>query len=287
MRTQEAAPAKINLALDILRRREDGYHDLRMVMQSVSLCDTVTVEEGGSGFTLQADGFVLPNGKKSMEQQAAEVFFDAIGRPMPPLTVSLEKRTPAYAGLGGGSADVAALLRCLRRLYAPELSMETLERIGLTVGSDVPFCVSGGTALAEGRGERLTALTALPPCWFVLCKPDFGISTPTLFARADSAPPKHRPDIAGMTAALRGGDLAGTAARLGNVFEEYLPPEYDEVFRIKAQLLAHGAMNAAMSGSGPTVFAVFRKEAAAQAAAAALKQHYAQTYVVRPVERMT
>lgn len=202
------------------------------------------------------------------------------------MTVNLEKVTPAYAGLGGGSADVAALLRCLRRMYAPELPAETLRAIGLTVGSDMPFCVSGGTALAEGRGERLTELPGLPPCWIVLCKPDFGIPTPILFALADSAPPQRRPDIDGMAAALKAGDLTGVAARLRNVFEEYLPAEYGEVFRVKDRLRALGAMNAAMSGSGPTVFGIFREETAAQQAAEALKQDYAQTYLARPVEKM-
>lgn len=174
--------------------------------------------------------------------------------PCPPLTVHLEKTTPAYAGLGGGSADVAALLRCLRRQYAPEMPVEQLRAIGLTVGSDMPFCVSGGTALAEGRGERLTALPALPDCWIVLCKPEFGIPTPALFTLADAGTPKNRPDIDGMIRALSAGDLGGVAARLCNVFEEFLPEEYHEVFHIKNRLLELGALNAAMSGSGPTVF---------------------------------
>ena len=279
----EQAPAKINLALDILGRRQDGYHELRMVMQTVSLCDTVTVEEGGSGFTLLADGFALPAGKKPLEQQAAEAFFDAVGQPMPPLTVRLKKVTPAYAGLGGGSADVAALLRCLRRRYAPEMPVEQLRTIGLTVGSDMPFCVSGGTALAEGRGERLTALPGLPDCWILLCKPDFGIPTPALFARADGRTPRHRPDIDGMAQALERGNLEGVASRLCNVFEELLPKEYHEVFRVKERILELGALNAAMSGSGPAVFGIFREEAAARAAADTLKRHYFQTYLAKPV----
>ena len=286
MNMREQAPAKINLALDILGPRPDGYHELRMVMQSVSLCDTVTVTEGCTGFRLISDGFTLPEGKKSLEQQAAEAFFDAISQPMPPLTVHLEKVTPAYAGLGGGSADVAALLRCLRRRYAPEMPVERLRAIGLTVGSDMPFCVSGGTALAEGRGERLTALPALPDCYIVLCKPDFGIPTPSLFARADSAPPRKRPDIPGMMQALADGDLAGVAERLCNVFEELLPEEFHEVFRIKERLLELGALNAAMSGSGPAVFGIFREESAAKNAAAALKQRYRQTYLANPVGKL-
>ena len=283
MSMAEQAPAKINLALDILGRRQDGYHELRMVMQTVSLCDTVTVEEGGSGFALLADGFALPAGKKPLEQQAAEAFFDAVGQPIPPLTVRLKKVTPAYAGLGGGSADVAALLRCLRRRYAPEMPVEQLRTIGLTVGSDMPFCVSGGTALAEGRGERLTALPGLPDCWILLCKPDFGIPTPALFARADGRTPRHRPDIDGMAQALERGNLEGVASRLCNVFEELLPKEYHEVFRVKERILELGALNAAMSGSGPAAFGIFREEAAARTAADTLKRHYFQTYLAKPV----
>lgn len=279
------APAKVNLALDILGRRGDGYHEMRMVMQTVSLCDTVTVEETAAGFSLRTDGDFIPAGKKTLEQQAAEGFFQAAGLPMPGLAVMLEKRTPAYAGMGGGSADVAALLRLLRDRYRPDMEDGALERIGLAVGSDMPFCIRGGTALAEGRGEVLTDLPPLPPCAFVLCKPDFGIPTPTLFARVDGAELTVRPDISGMAEALTAGDLAGVAARLGNVFEEILPPEYGEVFRIKNRLRELGALNAAMSGSGPTVFGIFRRREEAERAAAVLKAAYAQTYVAEPVKK--
>lgn len=281
------ALAKVNLALDILGRRGDGYHEMRMVMQTVSLCDTVTVEETAAGFSLRTDGDFIPAGKKTLEQQAAEGFFQAAGLPMPGLAVMLEKRTPAYAGMGGGSADVAALLRLLRDRYRPDMEDGALERIGLAVGSDMPFCIRGGTALAEGRGEVLTDLPPLPPCAFVLCKPDFGIPTPTLFARVDGAELTVRPDISGMAEALTAGDLAGVAARLGNVFEEILPPEYGEVFRIKNRLRELGALNAAMSGSGPTVFGIFRRREEAERAAAALKTAYAQTYVAEPVKKFT
>lgn len=284
-RMTQQAPAKVNLALDILGRRPDGYHDMRMVMQTVSLCDAVTVEEAEQGFALHTDGDFIPAGKKTLEQQAAEAFFAAIGRSMPGMSVTLEKRTPAYAGMGGGSADVAALLRILRDAYCPEMSCEELERIGFSVGSDMPFCVRGGTALAEGRGELLTDLRPLPDCFFVLCKPDFGIPTPSLFALVDGGELKRRPDIGGMAAALEAGDLDGAAARLGNVFEEVLPPEYREVFAIKGRLLELGALNAAMSGSGPTVFGVFRQRQAAEQAARALKEDYVQTFLAEPVKK--
>ena len=279
------APAKVNLALDILDTRPDGYHDMKMVMQTISLCDTVSVEETAAGFELRTDGNFIPAGKKTLEQRAAEAFFEAAGLPMPGLRVTLEKVTPAYAGLGGGSADVAALLRILRDTYAPELSTEELERIGFTVGSDMPFCVRGGTALAEGRGEVLTDLKPLPDCWFVLCKPDFGIPTPSLFASVDGGELTRRPDIDGMRLALEAGDLAGVAARLGNVFEKVLPEEYHEVFTIKNRLMELGALNAAMSGSGPTVFGIFSEQETAKRAAEVLKETYQQTYLAVPVKK--
>ncbi len=280
------APAKINLALDILGKRPDGYHALCSIMQTVSLCDSVELAEGGEGFTLSMAGFAPPEGRKTLEQRAAEAFFARLGRVMPPLTVRIAKRTPAYAGLGGGSADVAALLRILRDHYAPEMEDAALEAIGAEVGSDMPFCLRGGTALAEGRGEILTDLPPLPDCWIVLCKPPFPIPTPMLFARADSVAIRHRPDIPGMRKALENGDLEGVAGRLGNVFEEVLPPECGAVFAIWDALLAAGALGAGMSGSGPTVFGIFREEGLARAAQKKTLP-LGESYAVRPLGKLT
>lgn len=281
------APAKINLALDILGLRPDGYHEMRMVMQTVSLCDTVTLAEGEKGFSLDTDGDFLPAGEKTLEQRAAEAFFQELGRPCPPLAVSLEKQTPAYAGLGGGSADVAALLRLLRERYAPELPTEDLERIGLTVGSDMPFCVRGGTALAEGRGEVLSDLPPLPPCWILLCKPDFDIPTAELFARVRGRVFQTRPDIDGMMSALEAGSLEGVAKRLCNVFEEVLPEEMrQEVQGIKTVMLRCGAVGAAMSGSGPAVFGIFRTEEEAAPALESLRTWYVRSFAAQPVSRL-
>ena len=264
------APAKINLTLDILGRRTDGYHDMRMVMQAVSLGDTVTVAEAAGGFSLLTEGISLPAGKVTLEQRAADAFFHRLGRPVPGLEVRLAKRVPAYAGLGGGSADVAAVLRCLRTLYAPDLPRQALEEIGLAGGSDVPFCVRGGTCLAEGRGEILTDLPPLPDCAIVLCKPDFGLPTPELFARLDGADLGPRPD---------------TAACLGNVFERVLTEEEGEEIRsIKEALLRHSALGAAMSGSGPTVFGLFDDRQKAVRAKEALEGRYRQTYLAAPVK---
>lgn len=285
MRERRNAYAKVNLALDILGTRPDGYHEMYMVMQTVSLCDVVAVEASAGGFSLSMEGFVPPEGKKTLEQRAAEAFFAAIGQPMPGISVQIEKHTPAYAGLGGGSADVAALLHILRDTWCPAMSGEELERIGFQIGSDMPFCVRGGTALAEGRGEVLTDLPPLPDCWIVLCKPEFGIPTPTLFALVDGGELQRRPDIPGMVSALERGDLRAVAARMVNVFEEVLPAEYGEVAVIKQRLLDLGALNAAMSGSGPTVFAIFDAEDAARQAADTLQKTYPQTYLACPVKK--
>ena len=278
----EDAPAKVNLALDILRRRPDGYHDLSMVMQSVSLCDTLTVEEQPDGFALETDGFALLSGK-SMEERAVEAFFAAIGEPMPGLRVRLEKRIPAYAGLGGGSSDVAALLRVLRKAYCPAMEPETLARIALTVSSDAPFCIRGGAALARGRGEILTPLPPLSDAHFVLCKPSFGIPTPMLFQCADTMKLQRRPDVDGAADALRRGDFSGVAARTGNVFEDVLPPEYADVFAVKRRLLELGADSAVMSGSGPTVCGLFHDADAAHTAAHTLRAAYPETFAVVPL----
>lgn len=277
----QAAPAKVNLALDILGPRPDGYHEMRTVMQAVSLADTVSLRETAAGFSLW--GVTPPEGRKSLEQRAAEAFFQALDRPMPGLEVLLEKRSPAYAGLGGGSADVAALLRLLREAYCPAMPPEELERIGLSVGSDVPFCLRGGAALAEGRGERLTDLPPLPECRIVLCKPDFGLPTPEMFARLRFDGEMSHPDIDSCAAALMAGDLEGAARRMGNVFESVLEPEERrEIEAIKEVLLRHGALNAVMSGSGPTVFGVFSQNTGTDAASAELSRRYRQVYLAVP-----
>lgn len=286
MRKMQAAPAKVNLALDILGRRPDGYHEMRMVMQTVSLCDDVTLEEAGEDFALSARGLALPSGK-TLEQRAAEAFFAALGRPVPGLRVTLEKKTPAYAGLGGGSADVAALLRLLRQRYAPDMSSEKLEAIGGQIGSDMPFCVRGGTALAEGRGDELTDLRPLPDCRFVICKPDFDLPTGPMFARLRFDGELSRPDVDGMVSALELGDLTAAAKCAGNVFEAVLElEERREIEWIKEVLLRRGALAAAMSGSGPAAFGLFAPDAETAGALAELKRRYAQVFEARPVGRL-
>ena len=265
------ANAKINLTLDILRKREDGYHDLQMVMQSVTLADTLTVTpaQGPEG-TAASNLHFLPTGGKNLAQMAAAAFRSATGRGGQ-VDVSIRKRVPVCAGLAGGSADAAAVLRAMNRLTGAGLSLEQLAKVGEKVGSDVPFCVLGGTALAEGRGEVLTPLAPLPPCHIVVCKPPFPISTPQLFSRVNARKVVRRPDTAGVMAALEAGDLAGVARRLYNVFEDVLEPRRLAAIReLKGVLIDCGALGASMSGSGPSVFGLFDSEARARDACEAL-----------------
>ena len=274
------AYAKLNLTLDILRRREDGYHDLQMVMQTVSLHDDVSVTlTDGDGIACRCGE--IPGDESNLAVRAARAFFAGTGVEPCGLDIDIAKRIPAQAGMAGGSADAAATLRALRDLLKPEIPDSELERIAAGVGSDVPYCVRGGTALAEGRGERLTTLRDAPRFYVVLCKPDFAISTPMLFSRVRVSELRDRPDTAGMLDAIRRGDAGGVLRRVKNVFETVLPQEYAGVFEIKERLLRLGAEAAAMTGSGPTVFGLYRGEAAAKAAYEALKADYEQTFLAQ------
>ena len=279
------ANAKINLTLDILRRREDGYHDLQMVMQSVTLADklTVTPAQGTEGVAA-SDLHFLPTGGKNLAQMAAAAFRAATGLGGE-VDVAIQKHVPVCAGLAGGSADAAAVLIAMNRLTGAGLSPEQLAAIGEAVGSDVPFCVLGGTALAQGRGERLTPLPPLPPCFIVICKPPFSISTPQLFSRVNVRKIVRRPDTPGVVAALEAGDLAGVARRMYNVFEDVLDPRrLSELNEIKGVLIDCGALGASMSGSGPSVFGLFEDEVRAQDACRRLRGTYRDVFLCTPQE---
>ncbi|MCI8807051.1 MAG: 4-(cytidine 5'-diphospho)-2-C-methyl-D-erythritol kinase [Oscillospiraceae bacterium] len=279
-----SANAKINLTLDILRRREDGYHELQMVMQAVSLADQLTVVPArGPEGTASADLHFLPTGGKNLAQMAAAAFRAATGLGGQ-VDVTIQKRVPVCAGLAGGSADAAAVLRAMDELTGAGLSPVELAKIGEGVGSDVPFCVLGGTALAEGRGERLTPLPPLPPCHITICKPPFSISTPQLFSRVNVRKIVRRPDTAGTIAALEAGDLAGVARRMYNVFEDVLEPRrMAEIREIESALIDCGALGASMSGSGPSVFGLFQDRRQAQDACERLKKSYRDVFLCQPV----
>lgn len=283
----EPAYAKLNLTLDILGKRKDGYHELSMVMQSIDLTDTVSVgEQESQGLTLTCSVPYLPCDESNIAAKAVRRFFEAVGKEPPGLSIHLNKLIPTCAGMAGGSSDGAAVLRILRAMYASDMPREKLESIGALVGSDVPYCIRGGTALAQGRGEILTDLPPLPDCFFVVCKPPFPISTPELFAQVRVKKLRCHPDTAGMIRALEAGDLEGVAHRVYNVFEDVLPRKYAEVFEIKRKLLDRGAVTASMTGSGPTVFGLFYDENSAKTAAAELKKDYSATFFCKNTARL-
>ena len=282
MTVNEKGYAKLNYSLDVHAKRPDGYHDLTMVMGSVSLWDDVTA-------SLRTDGRIeavcslpwLPRDERNLAVRAARVFFDALGEASLGADIHIQKRVPVGAGMAGGSTDAAAALRALNRLTGAGLSAEKLRSLALAVGSDVPYCVTGGMMLAEGRGEILTPLPELPGGWIVICKPAFSISTAELFARIDKRRTTAHPDTQGLCAALRAGDLCGAARRMYNVFEEALPRSSAAVGAIRGALLDAGALGAVMTGTGSAVFGVFEEKTAAAAAHERLSRSYRECFLVR------
>lgn len=277
---QIAAHAKINLTLDVTGRRPDGYHTVRMVMQSVGLHDDVTVMRTDSGtITLSCDQAYVPTDARNLAVRAAQLFFAHTALPCTGLHIDLVKRIPVAAGLAGGSTDAAAVLHALNTLYETGLSDEQLCEIGLKLGADVPYCLLGGTMLAEGIGEQLSPLLPPPFCYVVLCKPPFAVSTAAVYQAIDTAPLTVRPDTQGMLQALMTGDYAGICHRLYNVMETVTAARHSEIGRIKDILLSCGADGAVMSGSGPTTFGLFADRAKAQTAYDTLRQQFPDTHL--------
>lgn len=279
------APAKLNLTLDVVGKREDGYHEMKMVMQSVSLTDELKLTiEPGEGIALSTNLGFLPLDSRNLAAAAALRLKEVTGAEWGRLTIELKKRVPVCAGLAGGSSDAAAVLRGLNQLCGLGLGLERLAEIGEAVGSDVPYCVLGGTALAEGRGEVITPLIPMPECFVVLAKPGFPISTPELFAQLDTQRPRCRPDTAGVLKALAEEDLPGVARRMFNIFEEVLPPrKRSQVDELKGELLRRGALGASMSGTGPTVFGLFEVEETARGAEEALRGLCREVFLAKTI----
>lgn len=254
----ETAPGKLNLTLDVLGKRPDGYHDLETIMISVSLRDKLTLELGtGEPWSVTCDKPGIPDGPDNLCWKAARAYCDAVGVDPDGLRIRVEKYVPAQAGMAGGSSDAAAVLRALNRHYE-RCTDEELRAIGLTVGSDVPYCLFGGVVLARGRGEELTRLPDLPgELHFVLAKPDFSVSTPELFREIDDAGVRARPDTAGMIDAIERHDRNAIGAHLQNVFEPLVAARCPTVEKLRQILLAHGAIGARLTGTGSVVYGLF------------------------------
>ena len=283
----EKAYAKLNLSLDVVAKMSDGYHDLKMVFQTIDLADDVTVRiVEKPGVKLKTNIKHIPCDDSNIAVKAAHAFFKESGITDRGAEIDLLKRTPVCAGMGGGSADGAAVLRGLNRLFDNPLSTDQLLKIGRELGSDVPFCIVGGTVLGCGRGDVMTDLTPLGDCTIVVCKPSFSVSTPALFKRIDCRKIKYRPDTDGIIKALDNTDLIGVARRMYNVFEDVLPYGGDKICEIKNTFYDFGAVGSAMTGTGSAVFAIFDDENSAKAAFDHLSKTYSECFITRPVGKL-
>ena len=251
------ALAKINLGLDVLGRRENGYHDVRMVMQTIYLYDNVTLTKTEEpGIQLQTNLFYLPVDEKNIAYKAAKLLMDEF-QINEGVHITLDKHIPVAAGMAGGSSNAAAVLVGMNRLFRLGLSEQDLMERGVSLGADVPYCVMRGTVLAEGIGEILTPLAPLPKCYILVAKPSISVSTKTVYEKLDAHEIEDHPDIDGVIAGLEAGDLKKVAGSMGNVLERVTIEDYPIIQEIKNAMVEAGALNAMMSGSGPTVFGIF------------------------------
>ncbi len=278
------AMGKINLALDVVRKREDGYHEVRMLMQTVQIYDQLEIRESREpGIRLSVNLPYLPVNENNLVFKAARLLMEEF-RVDSGLTIRLEKRIPVAAGMAGGSADAAAALVGVNRLFRLGLSRKELMRRAVSLGADVPYCVLRGTALSEGIGEILTPLPPMPDCHILIGKPPVSVSTRFVYGNLNAAGLKRHPDIDGMVQAIREGSLSGITSRMENVLETVTVPAHPVIQEIKEHMKANGAENALMSGSGPTVFGIFTDRDTAYSAYSRLKTSglARQVFLTRP-----
>lgn len=258
------AYAKINLGLDVVRRLENGYHEVRMIMQTVGIYDVLTFTAAQSGIRITTDSGELPVGEDNLIYRAARLLMETYNMSAG-VDIHLEKHIPIAAGMAGGSSDAAATLLGLNELFSLGASDEQLRQLGVRIGADVPYCITGGTALAEGIGELLTPLPPTPQCVLLVAKPDIQVSTKYVYEHLDAGNSWQHPDIDGMRRSIENGDLSGVIARLGNVLETVTIEAYPVIDRIKREMVSGGARGSLMSGSGPTVFGIYDSREQARA----------------------
>lgn len=281
---KESAYAKINLTLDVLGIRPDGYHDLKSVMQTVHFSDDVEIDiDTGKPWCLKCDAEGVPLDERNLAWKAAKVFFEATCIEPNGIEIRIGKRIPCQAGLGGGSSDAAAVFRALNKHYGMPLTIQALADLSAKVGSDVPFCILGGTVMVEGRGEFVRKLPDMPDCTIVICKPEFPVSTPALYRKLDECVISRHPDNDAMEDAILAGDLTSVAENVYNVFDPVVAAEHPEINHIKTVCANCGALAQQMSGSGSAVFAIFPDMQTGNTAYIALHETYPQTFITKPV----
>lgn len=260
------ALAKINIGLDVLRRREDGYHDVKMIMQTVGIYDQICLNrEKTPGIRVKTNLFYLPDNENNLVYKAAKLLMDEFSIE-DGVSIDLNKYIPVAAGMAGGSSDAASVLYGMNKMFSLGLSHDELMRRGVKIGADVPYCIMRGTALAEGIGEILTPLPPMPACFVLVAKPGISVSTKFVYENlhANDLRPEQHPDIDAAIAGIRAGDLKATAQAMGNVLELVTAREYPVIEEIKNFMKKRGALNAMMSGSGPTVFGLFENKTTAR-----------------------
>lgn len=265
------AYAKINLGLDVVRRLENGYHEVRMIMQTVGIYDVLTLEKTSEGIVVTTDNGELPTDENNLIYKAAKMMMDKYQIDQG-VRIHLEKHIPIAAGMAGGSTDAAGTFIGMNELFECGASEEELRELGVKVGADVPYCIMGGTALAEGIGEILSKLPSPPQCYLLIAKPDINVSTKYVYEHLDAEGVDVHPDIDGMIGALTENDLGGIVSRLGNVLENVTVKKYSVIQQIKDTMLENGAQGSLMSGSGPTVFGIYTEEEKAKEALKALEE---------------
>lgn len=280
----EGAFAKLNLTLDVLGKRADGYHDLKSVMQTVSIRDDIEIDiDTGKPWCLKCDKDDIPTDETNLAWKAAKLYCERLNKAPDGIEIRITKRIPSQAGMGGGSADAAAVLRALNHYYGEPLSIMALAELGAEVGSDVPFCVICGTAMVEGRGERLRKLPDMPECIFVICKPEFSVSTPELYQKIDDTQIAKRPDNQAMESALIARDIEKVAHNLCNVFDPVVTQEHLELNYIKSIFHQYGAMGYQMTGSGSACFAMVSEFEVAAVICGMLKDTYPNIFICKSV----
>ena len=266
------ALAKINLGLDILGKREDGYHEVRMIMQTIQMYDVLDMKRVKKpGISLSVNYPYIPNDERNLVYKAAKLLMDEF-QIKEGVEIRLEKFIPVAAGMAGGSSDAAAALVGINRLFKLGLSERDLMERAVNIGADVPYCVMRGTALAEGIGEKLTRITQVPECFVLIGKPGVNVSTKTAYESLQLDKLSYRPDIDGMIEDIERGDLLAMTEKMGNVFELGITEKYPVIGEIRKLMEEHGALKAMMSGSGPTVFGIFDDRKKMEEAAAALRE---------------
>lgn len=266
------ALAKINLGLDVLRKREDGYHELRMIMQTINMYDQLDIEISKTpGIKITTNLPFIPVNESNLVYKAAKLLMDEF-QVEQGITVDLQKFIPVAAGMAGGSSDAAAALVGINRLFKLGLSQKELMDRAVNIGADVPYCVMRGTALAEGIGEKLTRITQVPDCFVLIGKPGINVSTKAAYESLQLDKISSHPDIDGMIGDIERGDLLAMTQKMGNVFEPGIIEKYPVIGEIKALMESHGALKAMMSGSGPTVFGIFDNREKMEAAAEVLRE---------------